>query len=65
MTSPYLSRRHMLARAGSGFGMLSLAGLLQPAAQGQEPRPAPHFAPKAKRVIFLFMNGASVACRHL
>jgi hypothetical protein len=43
----------MLHRAGMGFGALGLAGLLQPrAAAGTL-----HFAPKAKRVIVLFMNG--------
>jgi hypothetical protein len=48
---PLLSRRALLRRAGTGFGMLGLAGTLGAAA------PRPHFAPKAKRVIFLFMNG--------
>ena len=37
---------------GSGFGMAGFAGLLG-AASPQDP----HFAPKAKRVIFLFLNG--------
>lgn len=61
-----LSRRDWLSQAGTGFGMLALAGLLQQegllAAEGTStadplaPRP-PHFAPRAKRVIFLFMHG--------
>jgi hypothetical protein len=42
--------------------MMGLASLLghQPiaSAAGASVRPGPHFAPKAKRVIFLFMNGA-------
>ena len=53
-----VTRREMLSRAGAGFGGLALAGLL-----GAEARAnplavqAPHFAPRAKRVIFLFMHG--------
>jgi hypothetical protein len=57
----------MLRQAGAGFGMLGLAGALDAAgllsaahadaAAGGSTRP-PHFAPRAKRVIFLFMNGA-------
>jgi hypothetical protein len=56
-----LSRRQMLARCGTGFGMMGLAGLLaeeNPASPvlPLSPRP-PHFAPKARRVVHLFMNG--------
>ena len=58
-----LTRRGMLQRAGAGFGMLGLAGTLNAtgllnSASGAEADLIPHFAPKAKRVIFLFMNGA-------
>jgi hypothetical protein len=62
-----LSRRRLLARAGGGFGLLGLAGAMQsagllaatdPAAATSPALPGPHFAPRAKRVIFLFMNGA-------
>jgi hypothetical protein len=49
-----LNRREMLRRAGGGFGMLGLAGTLSAAGTMAQP----HFAPRAKRVIFLFMNGA-------
>ena len=70
-----LSRRHLLAQMGSGFGTLGLAsvmaqsGLLggravaasSPSGLAASVSPlapkTPHFAPKAKRVIFLFMNG--------
>jgi hypothetical protein len=58
-----LSRRQMLTRSGTGLGMLGLAGLVHSetvrAADGQNPMlpKAPHFAPKAKHVIHLFMNG--------
>jgi hypothetical protein len=63
-----ISRRSVLGAAGAGFGRLALAGLLgsavkkvsaaelnpsNPLAPKQPPMPA-----KAKRVIFLFMEGA-------
>src|SRR5260370_3769682 len=66
-----LTRRDLLQRVGTGFGVVGLAGLLaeqnllaQPgplrdsARQGNPlaPKP-PHFAPKAKRIIHVFMNG--------
>jgi hypothetical protein len=68
MTTPlYLNRRHMLAQAGYGFGAIALAGLLQsnssaaaplnPEPRTLNPRPRPHHLPKAKSVIFLFMEG--------
>jgi hypothetical protein len=43
---------------GAGFGMVGLAGLLgaEMSKSPLAPRP-PHFAPKAKRVVFLFLNG--------
>ena len=57
---PALSRREMLGRIGAGFGSLGLAGVM--AADGGSadnplaPR-APHFAPRAKYLIQLFMPG--------
>ena len=66
---PVLSqtRRHFFRNCGVGVGTAALASLLAREAQGADasrsgavnplaPRP-PHFAPKAKRVIFLFMAG--------
>jgi hypothetical protein len=54
------TRRDWLRRMGGGFGALGLAGVLASEAKAATnplaPK-APHFAPKAKRVIFLFMNG--------
>jgi hypothetical protein len=47
-----INRRAALARMGAGMGTLGLFNSLQ-AATGM----APHFAPRAKRVIHLFMNG--------
>jgi hypothetical protein len=61
-----LSRRELLVRSGTGLGMLGLAGLL--AGQGElaaevvnsnnplAPK-TPHFKPRAKHIIHLFMNG--------
>jgi hypothetical protein len=52
------SRRELLTRAGKGFGALALASLLEEQAHaGPTTARAPHFAPKAKNVIFLFMHG--------
>lgn len=55
------SRRQLLRAAGAGFGHLALTGLLQGAAANRsaplEPKAA-HFPVKAKRIIFLFMEGA-------
>jgi len=67
----FLTRRQMLSRLGMGFGAVALGDLLRqtgalaatPAVQAPIssvnpllPR-GPHYAPKAKRVIHLFMNG--------
>ena len=57
------SRREMLSRAGAGFGMLGLSSMLSDGVHADEPDVGPmspkrpHFAPRAKHVIFLFMNG--------
>ncbi|MDB5334398.1 MAG: hypothetical protein JWN70_17 [Planctomycetaceae bacterium] len=63
-----ISRRDALKSASAGFGYLALAGMLgqnAPRAIAQSPAPlgplapkAPHFPAKAKRIIFLFMQGA-------
>jgi hypothetical protein len=60
-----VSRRQVLTRFANGFGMLGLADLLArdlvaaptPSAANPLSVLAPMFAPKAKRVIFLFMSG--------
>ena len=59
------SRRLALKSAGAGFGYLALAGLLGEQARAADkgaPKPlaprAPHFQVKAKRLIFVHMNGA-------
>lgn len=62
-----ISRREALKTAGAGFGYLALAGLLgQQAAKANQRQASagplaprePHFPAKAKRIIFLFMEGA-------
>ena len=53
------TRRQMLRRMCTGFGMVGLAGMIgQTAARAATfPTVTRNFAPRAKRVIFLFMNG--------
>src|SRR5215470_4141441 len=59
-----VSRRHVLKTVASGFGYLAFAGLAHEAAArdagaragGLAPKPT-HFPARAKRVIFLCMNG--------
>jgi hypothetical protein len=57
----FLTRREALCRAGMGFGALALGSLLSEAGGAEALSPlspkSPQFAPKAKRVIHLFMNG--------
>ncbi len=60
-----LTRREALCRMGSGFGMLSFASMVGESLARASTAPGgkaagaliPDFKPKAKRVIFLFMNG--------
>ena len=63
-----LTRRHFFGRMGTGLGVAALAQLFNqdllaqaPAAGARIPVPGlpglPHFAPKAKRVIYLFQGG--------
>lgn len=60
--NPLLPRRHFLQHSGLGLGGLALAEMLgghqAPAVEpAQAIRGLPHFAAKAKRVIYLFMSG--------
>src|SRR5437762_9119881 len=63
----FLTRRDLLRRSGTGFGVLGLAALL---AEGASPAgragasdvaplapKQPHFPGRARRVVHLFMNG--------
>jgi len=54
---PLLARREMLARASAGFGLAALAGLLGCEAHAASGAARVAHAPRAKRVIFLFMSG--------
>jgi hypothetical protein len=68
-TRHLLNRRQLLCKLGNGFGALGLASVLAGeglfgAARAAEAAPAnplapkpPHFTPRARRVIHLFMNG--------
>src|SRR6476646_1641071 len=62
--SPNLARRWFLKECGVGLGAIALGDLLrgrapaQPQAVNPFAPKKPHFAPKAKRVIHLFMAGA-------
>ena len=49
----------MLASSANGFALLALSGLLADDARAvpMDSSATPHFAPKAKRVIFCFMDG--------
>jgi hypothetical protein len=51
-----MTRRETLRAMGSGFGMAAFAGLASGSGEPLAPK-APHFAPKAKHVIYLFLNG--------
>jgi hypothetical protein len=55
-----LTRRHFFGRAATGIGVAALASVLEGNAKaerfgGQDGMP--HFAPKARRVIYLFQSG--------
>ena len=59
-----VNRRHFLGKLSLGLGSVALGSLLVPGLlKGEEEELGPvagmpHFAPKAKRVIYLFQNGA-------
>ena len=59
----HINRRQFFGRAATGIGAAALTSLLNPDAFGEgavdplAPK-APHFAPKAKRVIYLHQSGA-------
>src|SRR4249920_981137 len=61
-----INRRHFFGRTAAGLGAAALGSLLNPnlfSTLGAEPDTGqtmlgkPHFAPKAKRIIYLFMAG--------
>lgn len=52
-----MNRREALRQIGCGFGTLGLIDTLQASTLGPLAPKEPHFPAKAKRVIFLFLNG--------
>jgi hypothetical protein len=57
MTLPTdISRRRYLLQSALGFSSLALGGIVA-AEEHKKPTGEPHFQPKAKRVIWLFMRG--------
>jgi hypothetical protein len=59
------TRRHFLTKAGLGIGGIALGSLMLPNLFGKKEEDVspmtlglPQFAPKAKRIIYLFQNGA-------
>ncbi|MBM3457993.1 MAG: DUF1501 domain-containing protein [Armatimonadetes bacterium] len=61
---PVFNRRDFLRASANSFGTLALAGLCAEEARAASPSSTgplaprlPHFAPRAKRIIFLFMHG--------
>lgn len=62
MTGPFPTRRNALSDLGTGFATVALSSLLQQEATAEIAgdtllRGLPHFAPRAKSVIWLFMAG--------
>ena len=54
-----LDRRAFFRRSGAGLGLTALASLLNEQTAGAAGLPGlPHFAARAKRVIYLFQSGA-------
>ena len=61
----HLNRREFLRKSGMGLGAVALSSLMNPldafSASGSDPGKgilgAPHFVPRAKRVIYLFQSG--------
>jgi len=60
-----VTRRHFLQKVGGGLGSIALGSMLTPNllhanVSNSDPlqNRLPHFAPKAKRIIYLFQNGA-------
>lgn len=56
-----VTRRQMLCRCANGFGALALSALLADAGEASRDEAStirwPHFTPRARNIIFLFMDG--------
>ena len=59
--NPMTTRRHFLQHSGFGLGALAASDFLRGADEAADANPLaprqPHFTPRIKRVIHLFMNG--------
>jgi hypothetical protein len=53
-----LTRRYFFGKSATGLGIAALAGLFRRDLEGEGLPGLPHFAPTAKRVIYLFQSGA-------
>ena len=54
-----VTRRQLLRKGSAGIGSMALGSLMAPQAFAEHLKhQATHLVPKAKRIIFLFMNGA-------
>src|SRR6478736_3212817 len=57
-----ITRRRALQTASAGFGMVALAGIRNETQAREQPKPLapkqPHFPAKAKKLIFVHMNGS-------
>lgn len=52
-----ITRRHFLEKASMGLGALVMSSFDMTSSLKDSPKPFPHFAPRAKRVIYLFQAG--------
>lgn len=52
-----MNRRDMLLRTGTGLGMLGLADLFAADSANPLAPKSPHFTPRAKRLVHIYLNG--------
>lgn len=53
----FITRRHFFSKLSAGLGGLALGSLLAEKSAAATPIAIPGFAPKAKRIIYLFLSG--------
>lgn len=53
----FITRRHFFSKLSAGLGGLALGSLLAETSAAATPLAIPGFAPKAKRIIYLFLSG--------
>ena len=51
--SSMITRRHLFARGATGLGAVAMSHLFA----GEDGPRKPHFAPRAKRIVYLFQSG--------